>query len=155
MIDSISSGMPPPPPPRTEQNLTDEQQSLISETLSQFDVDNLSESDAMSIVEAFAEAGIEPGSALETAMADAGFDAKTVGELANVSEQASMPPPPPPQQSSEEITTMVDYLTELVEEKFTENNINALSEEDKVLILSQVFEKFGIEEGSSIINTTA
>lgn len=153
MINSISSGSMPMPPPRKEQNLTDEQQSLISETLSEFDVENLTESDAVSIVEAFAQAGIQPGSALEAAIADAGFDAKTIGELANESEQAQRPPPP--KQSSEEITSMVDYLTELVEERLTENSSDALSDEDKVVILSQVFEKFGIEEANSIINTTA
>ena len=40
MINSINSGASMPPPPRTEQNLTSEQQSVISDTLSEFDVGN-------------------------------------------------------------------------------------------------------------------
>ncbi|MCI2285816.1 hypothetical protein L3081_23590 [Colwellia sp. MSW7] len=50
---------------------------------------------------------------------------------------------------------MVDYLTELMEEKFAAKTNNELSDEDKQSILAQVFEKFNVEEGDSIINTTA
>jgi hypothetical protein len=155
MINSINSGASMPPPPRTEQNLTSDQQSVISDTLSEFDVDNLTEADALSIVEAFSEAGIQPGLALEKAVADAGFDAKTIGELANVSEEGNRPPPPPPKQSSDEISSMVEYLAELLEEKLAASNSDSLSDEDKQSILAQVFEKFDIEESDSIINTTA
>jgi hypothetical protein len=154
MINSINSGASMPPPPRTEQNLTNAQQSVISDTLSEFDVDNLTEADALSIVEAFSEAGIQPGLALEKAVADAGFDAKTIGELANVSEEGNRPPPPP-KQSSDEISSMVEYLAELLEEKLASSNSDSLSDEDKQSILAQVFEKFDIEESDSIINTTA
>jgi len=143
-----------PPRLKAEQNLSDEQQSLITETLSQFDVDNLSETDAVNIVEVFSQAGIQPSSALEQSMAELGFNAKAVGELAGMPEQANRPPPPP-QQSSEEITSIVDYLTELMKEKYANNNSNELSEEDKQSILQQVFAKFEIEDGESIINTTA
>jgi len=154
MINSVNSGMSmPPPPPKQEQNLTEEQQTLISETLSQFDADNLSQADAMSIVETISQAGIQPGSGMEAIMAELGFDAKTIGDLAGVSEQGRMPPPP--KQSSDEISSMVDYLTELMEEKFAESNSTSLSNDDKEQILSQVFEKFGIDDGESIINTTA
>jgi hypothetical protein len=155
MINSINSGGSMPPPPRTEQNLTGDQQSVISDTLSEFDVDNLTEADALSIVEAFSEAGIQPGLALEKAVADAGFDAKTIGELANVSEEGNRPPPPPPKQSSDEVSSMVEYLAELLEEKLASNNSDSLSDEDKQSILAQVFEKFDIEESDSIINTSA
>ena len=156
MINSTTSSMPMPP--RTgssaEQSLTTDQQTLISETLSEFDVDNISEADALSIVETFSQAGIQPSSALEKAIADSGFDAKSIGELANVSEKGNRPPPPP-KQSSEEITSMVDYLTELMEEKLAESNNGTLSDEDKQSILDKVFEKFDIEKGESIINTSA
>ena len=112
---SISSGMSmPPPPPRSEKALNEEQLSLISEALSAFDVESLSESDALSIVEAFSSAGITPGSALEQAMADAGFDAKTVGDLANVENKGSRPPPP--KQDAVVISSMVDYMSELLED---------------------------------------
>ncbi len=156
MISGISSGMSMPPSSlSSEQSLTEAQQTLISETLSELDADNLTEADALSIIEAFSQAGIQPSAALEKAMAEYGIDAKTVGELANVNKEGQRPPPPPPQQSTEEITSMVDYLTELLEEKLATTNNSALSDEDKQSILAQVFEKFDIEEGDSIINTTA
>jgi hypothetical protein len=154
MINSINSDVSMPPPPRTEQKLTSDQQSVISDTLSEFDVDNLTKADALSIVEAFSEAGIQPGVALEKSVSDAGFDAKAIGELANISEEGHRPPPPP-KQSSDEISSMVEYLAELLEEKLASSNSESLSDEDKQSILAQVFEKFDIDESDSIINTTA
>ena len=142
------------PPQKNTQSLTTDQQAFITETLSQFDADNLTQESAISIVEAFAEAGIQPGSALEASLAELGFDAKSIGDLANVSGEGNRPPPPP-KQSSEEITSLVDYLTELMEEKFASSNSNELSDEDKQSILAQVFEKYNIADGDSIINTTA
>ena len=158
MISSMNNSMSMPTSLKTssstEQGLSAEQQSLISETLSQYDVDNLTEADALNIVEAFAEAGIQPGLALVKAVSSSGFDAKTLGDLANVSEKGSRPPPPP-QQSTEEITSLVDYLAELMEEKLAESSSNELTDEDKQSILALVFEKFDIEDGESIINTSA
>lgn len=155
MINAISSGMPPPPPRAgTDQNLTEDQQNVISETLSKYDVENLTEADALSIVEAFSEAGIQPGGALEKAVASSGFDAKSIGDLAEVSDGGNRPPPPP-SQSTEEITSLVDYLAELMEEKLAASNSNELSDEDKQSILTEIFEKFDIKDGESIINTSA
>lgn len=134
--------------------LTQNQQSLISETLSQFDVENLTESDALTIVEAFSQAGIKPSSALEKSLSELGVDAKYLGELANVSGQGNRPPPPP-KQSTEEISSMVDYLSELLEESLAASENGKLSDEEKASILAKIFEKFDIEEGDSIINTTA
>ena len=142
------------PPPKNEQSLTADQQSFITEILSQFDADNLTQENATSIVEAFAEAGIQPGAALEASLTELGFDANSIGDLANVSGEGNRPPPPP-KQSTEEITSMVDYLTELMEEKFAASNSNELSDEDKQSLLALVFEKFSIDDGDSIINTTA
>ncbi len=153
VISVINSGMSMPPPPRTEQNFSEDQQLLISDILSQFDADNISETEAISIVEAFSEAGIQQGAALEKSMSDLGFDAKAIGELANVSDRGSMPPPPP-KQSTEEIGSMVDYLKELLDKKLATGSESVLSDEDKQSILAQVFEKFGIEGGEFIINTT-
>ena len=143
----------PPPPPKSEQSLTEEQQIFISDTLAEFDTDNLTEDDALSIIEAFSQTNIQPSAALEKAVSNAGFNAKNIGDLANVSQ--SNRPPPPPKQSAEEITSMVDYLAEILEETLAANNGNSLSDQDKQSILAQVFEKFDIEEGESIINTTA
>ncbi|MFT6984668.1 MAG: hypothetical protein ACJAT7_000465 [Psychromonas sp.] len=156
MVSSISSGMsmPPPPPPRSEQKLSEQQQTLISDTLSEFDPDNLTQADAISIVEAFTEAGIKPGNEMESAISELGFDGKTIGDLANV-EGGDRPAPPPPPQSSVEISSMVSYLGSLLEEKLASINGSELSDQDRQDIYSQVMEKFDIEEGDSIINTTA
>ncbi|XQW84958.1 hypothetical protein ACOYR1_17825 [Thalassotalea piscium] len=154
--NSMNTGMPMPPTKQSNYALTQEQQSLISETLSQFDMENLTESDALSIVDTFAQAGIQPGAELEKSMAEFGIDAKSLGDLAGVSEDGNRPPPPPrPKQSSDEITSMVDYLTEILEETLSSSETGKLTDEDKESILAQMFEKFDIEDGDSIINTTA
>ncbi len=141
----------PPPLPKNTQPLTDEQQQLLTETLSEFNAENLTETDAQSIIETLSEAGIQPGKELESAMAELGFDAKNIGELAGGERR----PPPPPKQSSEEISSISDFLAEMVAEKLADTGSNTLSSEDKEDILSKLFEKFGIEDGDSIINTTA
>ena len=155
MISSVSSGgSMPPPPPKNDQALTTDQQTLISDTLSEFDPENLTEADALAIVEAFSESGIQPGSGLEEAMSELGFDAKTIGDLAQATDEGSRPPPPPPQQSTEDISSLVDYLAELVEEKLSTSDTESLSDEDKESIMAQVFEEFEISGQTSIINTS-
>lgn len=159
MISSISGdqnigmSLQHPQPTITEQTLTKNQQLLITETLSEFSAENLSHEDALSIVETFSKAGIQPSSTLESKMFDLGFNAKSIGILANVTEKGNRPPPPP-KQTTEEITSMVEYLAKLLEEKLAANNSNELSTDDKQSILAQVFEKFDIEEADSIIDTT-
>ncbi len=43
MINTVNSGISIPPPPRTKQNFTEEQQVLLSDTLSEFDVEILAQ----------------------------------------------------------------------------------------------------------------
>jgi len=156
MINNVNSGISmPPPPPRTQQNLTEEQQTFVTDTLAEFDADELSEEDALSIIDMFSQADIQPGAALEKVMSSAGFDAKSIGEIAAASDSGRPPPPPPPKQSSDEISSMVDYLAELLEETLAASESETLSDEDKQAILAQVFDKFNIEPSESIINTTA
>lgn len=160
MISGINSTGEMSRPSRMEQNLTADQKTHISEVLGQFDPENLTESDAKSIVEAFSEAGITPGSGLASAMGDLGYDAKSVGDLANIQDQGIRPPPPPPPppgnaQSSDELSSLVEYFTELMEEKLAESGETELSDTDKQSILTQLYDKFGIDEGKSIINTVA
>lgn len=156
MINSINSGMSSMPAQfsRSDTPLTDNEQTLISETLEQFDPETLTEKDALAIVEAFSQAGIQPSKSLETAMADLGFDAKSVGDLAGVQNNGNRPPPPAKQDTSE-ISQLIEYLTEQLEEKLAESDNKQLSDEDKQSIYQQVLEKFGKSEEDSIINTTA
>ncbi|AZQ83076.1 hypothetical protein EKO29_02765 [Colwellia sp. Arc7-635] len=156
MINNVNSGMSmPPPPPRSEQSLTAEQQTFITDTLAEFNADELSEEDALGIIEMFSEANIQPGAALEKAMSSAGFDAKSIGDIAAASDSGRPPPPPPPKQSTDEISSMVDYLAELLEETLAASESETLSDEDKQAILAQVFDKFNMEPSESIINTSA
>lgn len=159
MISGVSSGVQmnmPRNDSRTEQALTAENQQLISDTLSQFDPDNLTEADALTIVETLSEAGIQPGQGLETALSELGFDAKSIGDLAGVSQsEGSRPPPPPPQQSTEEISELVDFVTTLLEEKLAESADESLTDEDRESIYAQINEKFGFDNDDSIINLKA
>ena len=68
-------------------NLSSSQKDTISSVLENYDANNLSQSDALEIVAAFKEAGIQPSSELESTMKEAGFDAKEVGTLAGVESQ--------------------------------------------------------------------
>jgi hypothetical protein len=156
MIEAMNSGMSMQLPLRSDKSLTQEQQQLISNTLSQFDAKTLTEVDAIRITEAFSDAGIQPGIGLEKALSELGFDAKNIGDLANVSDREVRPAPsPPPNQSSGEISSILEFLAELLEEKLVTTNGNGLSDEDKQSIMEEVFEKFNIEQGDSIINVTA
>lgn len=155
MINSINSGVPSQMH-HSEQSLTQDHQNTITEILSQFDPEQLTESDALSIVESLSNVGIQPGKALESAFEELGFDAKSIGELAGVNKtEKGNRPPPPPMQSNDEISELVDYLTLLLEEKLIENNNSQLSDEERQYIYAQVNEKFGTKSDDSIINTTA
>jgi len=68
-------------------NLSASQLDTISSVLENYDASKLSQSDALEIVAAFKEAGIQPSAELKSAMEEAGFDAHEVGSLAGVSGQ--------------------------------------------------------------------
>lgn len=92
--------------------LTQSQSSSLSAVLSGYDANNLSESDAQSIVSAIKELGIEPGKALGDALNDAGFDPHEIADLAglgpNKGGSAGGPPPP-----SDGVQASIDFLEEL------------------------------------------
>lgn len=152
MVDSIGSASfrPPPPPPGAggQSSLSDDQTSLIEETLSGYDADSLTESDAQSIVEAFAEAGIAPSSAFADKLAEIGFNAREIGDLAGArTSETGQPPPPPGSSSNLDLTDAVDYLETLFEQKDE-------TETDNSSITAQLAERFGLSEGESLINIT-
>lgn len=119
-------------------SISSSQEETISSVLENYDASNLSKSDAQSIVAAFKEAGIEPSSELESAMADAGFDAKEVGTLAGVSSaQGGTPPPPPPGGGSSSSDS---------EEEFDVLDTN----EDGVVSLSELQEAYGTSESTEL-----
>lgn len=118
-LQSIASTMNTAQNSSKNTSLSEEQQKFVSTLLASYDVSNLSENDAKSIVESLKNEGIEPGKSLEKAMSDSGFSAKEVGTLAGVGQNSGtqkgggMPPPPPPSNSaslSEEDTSVISEL---------------------------------------------
>lgn len=98
-----------------QSSLTLDQQETIDSVLSNYDSSSLSTDDAIAIVTAFEEAGIEASKELADSMESLGFDAQEIGTLAGVGPQgggAGMPPPP----SSEEVESLAEILAELLEE---------------------------------------
>lgn len=155
MLDSIgSSGFMPPPPPSssssTAASLTSDQQSLIEETLANYDADNLSAEDAQSIVDSFSEAGITPSAEFAEALEASGFDAREIGSLANVGGSDSGRPPPPPSDSESgvDLSSIVDYLDELGTDTSAEDASTSS-------LAAKLAEQFGLSEGQSLINVTA
>lgn len=149
MIDSISNTSPPPSAGQTRQlSLTDEQKALIESTLSGFDSDNLTQDQAIEIVETFASAGINPGKELADTLAEAGFDAREIGDLAREgnSSESSLAVNEPV-----DLFDLVDYL-DLLLEQF---GGNALSDEDKAVVYDDLRERFGLIDSESIISVTA
>ena len=150
MINSIGSSNQMPPPMQSSQtSMTSEQKESIQEVLSQFSADELTSEDASSIVESLAELNVQPGQELAELMADSGFDAKTIGDMAGVSD-GQRPPPPPPQSEVSSSSEMVSFLEDLLEDFDSQ-----LSDDDKESILSAVQEKFGINDGDSLVNIQA
>lgn len=173
MVDSISSAMMVPlvssssgSSSGTMSSLTDEQSTALTDILSSFDSESLTESDALEIVSALSEAGIEPGAGLEEAMSEAGFDARAVGDLAGVgqtqamsaldatdgTEEGNRPPPPPPQGSSTESDEITSYMADLIAEQLESSDSAELTDEELQQIQAVVAEEFGLEEGDSLID---
>lgn len=163
MVSNISgmSAMPQAMPQQSMQNkaLTSEQQQLVSETLAEFDPDSMTEADAQTIVEIFAEAGIQPGASLADTMNESGFDARTVGDMAGIQgpEEGNRPPPPPPQgqgisQSLDISDELLSDLNELLNEYYSDD----ISDDDKATTLSSIQDilKATAPEGG-LINETA
>jgi len=149
MINSIGSGMQMPSMQSSQPAMTTDQKDKVEEILSQFSNDNLSGDDASSIVEGFADLGVVPNQELEQLMADNGFDAKAIGDMAG-GNGSQMPPPPPPQNNVSNSSEMVSFLEELLE-----NFDEQLSDDDKDSILAAVQEKFGMNDNDSLVNVTA
>lgn len=80
--------------------LTPDQLSGLAKVLENYDPNNLSQSDAKDIVSQLKDLGVAPGRGLASAMADAGFGARGVGQKAGVGKDG--PPPPPPGNGSPE-----------------------------------------------------
>ena len=122
--------------PSEDEVFSSSQEETISSILADYDADNLSKSDAQAIVSALQDEGIQASSELESAMAEAGFDAQEIGTLAGVGQGGTPPPAGGGQMSSSE-----------VEEEFDTLDTN----EDGVVSLDELQEAYG---GSTSDETT-
>ena len=151
MVDSVSnSGFRPPPPPPANTDtasLSDDQTALIQDTLSQFDASNLSAEDANSIVESFSQAGIAPSAEFASVLEEAGFDAREIGDLANVGGTAQAPASSAQSQGLS-LASVTDFLDNLSD---TQDNTSSNS----LTLAEQVAQQFGLSEDQQLISVTA
>ncbi len=144
MINSISNtemAMPHTPRGQGGTSLTEDQKQLINDTLSKFDADSLTESDAISIVSSFQEAGIQPGRELAQTMEAAGFDAKGVGDMAGI----QGPPPGGPQGQGGGFNINDEVLEELytlLDQYYAEETTNT----DRSSLMDSIRELLGSED---------
>lgn len=61
-------------PPWEENQLTDEQKTMVEEIISKYDPENMTEEDHKAMVEEFMEAGIKPSGELRDMLESAGFE---------------------------------------------------------------------------------
>lgn len=135
-------------------SLTASQLGTISSTLEQFDSSNLSSKDAASIVSAFESAGIAPSEELASAMEDAGFDAREVGDAAGLGGAGMPPPPPPSDEELSEVTDLLDALLSLEEDEESSSPTDIMEYTSRILNLNEssktevmdMLEKFSANE---------
>ena len=147
---SISSSLPPPTASSRESTLSEDQRNTISETLASYDPEHLTAEEAQTIVETFSNAAITPGRELANTMAEAGFDAHGIGELAG-NEPAHRPPPPPQAQNQGFTEEMLSTLESLLEE-YQGEDIDADVIES---ITKTMQELFGLEPSGALIDISA
>lgn len=128
-------------PSSNSSSLSSDQRDLIEETLAEFNSDQLTQADALSITEIFADAGIQPSREFAQAMSDAGFDARTIGDLAGVGgpqqggiQQGGTPPPPPPSQGLNISDEMLQSLNDLLNDYYSGD----LTEDEQESTLSSI-----------------
>ncbi|GGI79899.1 hypothetical protein [Shewanella gelidii] len=135
---------------RQPQALSNEQKSLIEETLKGFDPENLTQEEALSITETFADAGIQPGRELAELMSTYEFDAKAIGD------KAGNPPPPQPLQMDTGTLDISEDMLETLNNLINEYYSDSLSEQDResqLQAIKEILDEAAPENG--LINTLA
>ena len=126
------------------QGLTDDQKNTITEILSQYDPDNVTEEDAQAIFQAFKDAGITPTRGMKEVIEAAGFDAEDLRSKGMTDNQ--MPPPPPPSQSSGVNLSALQSLQEIL----NQYDLTNLSEEDQTSLTQKLMENGFLQPGSMV-----
>jgi len=126
--------------------LTDDQKSTITDILSQYDPENVSEEDAKAIFQAFKDAGITPAKGMKEVIEAAGFDAEDLRSK-GTSDQGMMPPPP--RQNSSANSINLSALQSL-QEILSQFDLANLSESDQSSLISQLEDSGLVFPGSVI-----
>ncbi len=122
MMNSVNGMMPAAMMPQMsqvqEEAMTDEQTEGLDALLSDYDLEDLSDDDASSIVSGISDLGIAPTEELAAVLSEYGVDAKGLAEQAGT---RPPPPPPPADTETEDDTSGVDeaaleVLTSVLEE---------------------------------------
>ena len=126
--------------------LTDDQIQTITDILSQYDPDNVSDEDAKAIFQAFEDAGITPAKGMKEAIEAAGFDAEDLRSR-GMSEDGMMPPPPPPEDANGSINLSA---LQSLQEILNQYDLTNLSDSDQESLLSQLEDSGLVFPGSVI-----
>ncbi len=112
MVEGISStgmgrmqAMQPP-----NYRMTDEQKTTFSEIISQYNTDDMSDSDMKSLLEEIKSAGIKPGEDLKSLMETSGLEVtkNSEGMKGGAKAGGNQGPPPPPKEMPEELTSFIE-----------------------------------------------
>lgn len=156
MSMSIHAGAAMMPPPNIQKvSLTTDQVELISDTLAEFDPDNLTEADAATIVERFNEAGIQPTRELAQAMDEAGFNARKIGDLAGINPENSTDNSGRTGMTPQNNVSFTEEMLTALEELLDEYSNKVLTNEDKETILTTMQDKFSLSRGDSLFSIEA
>ena len=121
---------------------------LISETIENFDPDNLTREQAIEIVKNFSAAGFNLGKELADILVESGFDVCEIGSMARVSiafsETISA-------STKTNLVDLVNYLDVSLEQIGGE----PLNDGDKQGVYDSLHERFGLAGDESIISITA
>ena len=132
--------------------LTEEQKNTLNEILAQYDSEDLSEEDAQTIVEAFKEAGIQPGEELKSLLEDAGFDAEELANLAGIQPGEQSRPPPPPEYQNNNNSVNQESLQQLQSILGQFSDLSNLNSGDEEKLNSLLFDT-GLLEPGALIDT--
>ena len=124
------------------QGLTDDQKTTITEILSQYDPENVTEEDAQAIFQAFKDAGITPTRGMKEVIEAAGFDAEDLRSKGMTDNQM----PPPPSQSSGVNLSALQSLQEIL----NQYDLTNLSEEDQTSLTNKLLENGFLQPGSMV-----
>ncbi len=126
--------------------LTSDQAQTISDILSQYDPDNVSEDDAKAIFQAFKDAGITPAKGMKEAIEADGFDAE---DLRSKGLGDGNMPPPPPQNTSSSSSINLSALQSL-QQILSQFDLTNLSDSDQTSLLTKLQESGLVSTGSVI-----